>query len=163
MPEINGVWLNPIPQGREEIASIQKKAKRYYFAQRTVDYSSKGAVLLLAGIGLSCLVYYGYQEYCGSMYDKDIKRVNLSDSYLGKALINVGLIEQGIKNYGDWKYLDYLIISSISLIIFVFRVDPHLYKLQNYFIEKCNDCINIIEASNKSQVPDYEDMKCYDQ
>jgi hypothetical protein len=163
MPEINGAWLDPVRQDREERASIQKKAKCYVLAQVAVKLCALGTGYSLLMIGSFNFGRY-IPGFCRDMFnERNITLIRNSDSYLGQALTN--LLGQGDKKeYGDFRNIDYALLGIISFYIYKHLALPRLNTLLNYFRQQYDDSINIIEAIEESQlVPDYECMKCYDQ
>ena len=164
MPEINDVWLDHVRQYQEERASIQKKAKCYYFASRALGVCTTVASSLLIGVFL-CSGGYSVNAMCKDIFninEKDIMSLNDTNSYLKQIVEFLGQDASIYTVESDIDTVDNVVTFTLSGLAVAMAKIP-LIKLKDYFIRQHNTCISMLEASNNLQVPDYKDMKCYDQ
>jgi hypothetical protein len=169
MPEVNGVWLNAIPnaipRSQKEIAAIQKKAAYYSYACRAVDVCISLNQKVLIGSGVIAGVVYSINKEMfpifRSLDERSILLLKDSNSTSGDIMTYLGGGDIEVDSF--IKYLGRSFLAVLSLGMFSGLLGNELMKLRNSYINKHNDCIDIIVASNKLRVPDYEDMQCYDQ
>jgi hypothetical protein len=166
MPEINGVWLNPIPRTQKEIAAIQKKSKCYFFAHRAISICMYVNQKLLIGASFLSCIAYGMQRETQpivvSLDQRSVLLLRYSNSTSEQIMTLLGEGDTEISYFASLLKCRAIEISSFGVCMGVLT-NMRLGELNNIFFNKYKDCISIVEASKKLQVPAYEDMQCYDQ